>query len=683
MSDIRQTTPVERRTVLEAEDALLRARRARKVDEEFADQLEANRFGIALSGGGIRSATINLGFLKTINKFSILEQADYISSVSGGGYTGAYVQAVLEHTGDYDELFQEKHIAYLRDRGEYLFPGKGWRKVWNQFSLVVSYFVSLLMSFVSPGIVIALFAGLYWFVEAVLDFDYARINALTDQILQYGVLVLGSIIAVHFLFNILRVYNLYISAWYTRLEAAVGLGILLGLGIAVALGFERFEPFSADQLILGLFAALLLYLLGYITSPNATSFHRFYRRQLADTFLHFAEDKKNVPLHVLGNDAPTGEIAPYPLINATLNLQASKDPNFQGSKASDYFLLSPLYCGAKLTGYVPTETTMGYNQLTLPSAVTISAAAVNPGMGIYSNKILSVLTTLLNLRLGFWVWNPLRLSDSWPVVWWPKYFFYELLGRIGTTNKMVNISDGGHIENLAVFELLRRRCRLILAVDAAADPLYTFDELENLTIRARNELGIDIRFREDQVPEDIIRSRPSHGYSLRRFAIADLYQIWDKVIDEEGNEIIQHYEDFRFGTLVYIKSSVTAPTGRPDISKEDWLKYGTYKYKIYHPDFPHESTADQFFDPIQWESYYQLGQWLAADILGLENLDDRHERCAHVVTIDELIDHFDHGTNLFLPREMDTDPTTQVRGFDLRRTYEQQRTAGRPEGFRM
>ena len=682
MSDNNEIT-FGRHAVIKAEDELLRARRARKVDAAFAEQLAANRFGIALSGGGIRSATINLGFLKTLNKFSILEQADYLSSVSGGGYTGAYVQAVLERTGDYDELFQEKHIAYMRDRGEYLFPGKGWYKVWNQFTLVVAYLVSLLMSFVSPGVVIALFAGVYWFGEALLDFDYARIGAISDVILQYGALVFGVVIAVHYLFNVVRVYNLYISAWYSRLEAALGLGVLLALGVAVALGFERFEAFDPEQLIVALFAALLIYVLGYFTNPNATSFHRFYRRQLADTFLHFAEDRKNVPLYELGRDPAAGEVPPYTLINATLNLQASKDPNFQGSKASDYFLLSPLFCGAKLTGYVPTETTTGYNRITLPSAVTISAAAINPGMGIYSSKPLSVLTTLFNLRLGFWVWNPLRLGDSWPVVWWPKYFFFELLGRIGTNNKMVNISDGGHIENLGVFELLRRRCRLILAVDAAADPLYTFGELENLTIRARNELGIDIRFREDQIPEDIIRSRPSHGYSLRRFAVADLFQIWDKVTDADGNEVIQHYEDNRVGTLVYIKSSVTAPPGRPEIAPEDWLKYGTYKYKIYHPEFPHESTADQFFDPIQWESYYQLGQWLAADVLGLENLDDRHERCARIVTIDELIDRFDQGTELFLPTDMDTDPATQVRGTDLKATYDQRRTAGRPEGFRM
>src|SRR5690606_2446664 len=95
--------------------------------------------------------------------------------------------------------------------------------------------------------------------------------------------------------------------------------------------------------------------------------------------------------------------------------------------------------------------------------------------------------------------------------------------------------------------------------------------------------------------------------------------------------------------------TVTAPEGRPDIPKEDFLKYGTYKYKIYHPLFPHEPTSDQFFDPIQWESYYQLGQYIGADVLGLNRLDDRTKPNARVITPDELIAHFDENTPLFLP----------------------------------
>lgn len=637
--------------VIAAEDELLRHRREKLFDKDFAESLPDNRFGIALSGGGIRSATINLGLLKTLNKYNILEYADYISTVSGGGYTGAYIQATLKEKGTYEELFSDEHITYMRLRGEYLFPGTGWLKVWNQFVLVISYIISLIMSWISPGILIAVLLGVYSMVQPALGFNNEALNTYLSALVYWGAIVLGVVFVVHYIFNIALYLNLQVSAYFNTVEAGAAGLALLCLLVVIVMSVEYLRIPEIPQFLSKAALGLLIILLGFFANPNASSFHRFYRKQLADAFLKFSGTHQNVLLKDLaqaGSDRKADYLAPYPLINTCLNLQSSSDPNFQGTKASDYFLLSPLYSGSKLTGYVHTAENYGYNTMTLPAAVTISAAAVNPGMGIYSNKILSLMTTVLNLRLGYWTWNPSWMKTSYPIVFWPFYFIYELFSRIGTDKKMVNISDGGHIENLAVMELLRRKCRLILAVDAGADPLFTFADLENLSIRARNELGVDIRFRDDQIPEEIMRPRPSHGYSKRRYAIADLYQLWDKV-QKDGEEVIEHYDDKKIGTLVYIKSTVTAPEGRPDIPKKDYLKYGTYKYKIYHPLFPHEPTSDQFFDPIQWESYYQLGQYIGADVLGLKRLDDRTKPNARVITPDELISYFDEDIPLFLP----------------------------------
>ena len=105
--------------VIEKETELLKVRR-KKLKLEEPSKLEENKFGIALSGGGIRSATINLGFLETLNEFKLLERADYISTVSGGGYTGAYIQATLKNEeGDFSKLFDQDHISHLRNNGEY------------------------------------------------------------------------------------------------------------------------------------------------------------------------------------------------------------------------------------------------------------------------------------------------------------------------------------------------------------------------------------------------------------------------------------------------------------------------------------------------------------------------------------------------------------------------------------
>lgn len=676
--------------VIAAEDELLRERRRKIMGDDFAAALEENRFGLALSGGGIRSATINLGILKTLHKFGVLKQADYLSTVSGGGYTGAYIQATTKEKGQEGKLFAPEHLHYMRSHGEYLFPGTGLEKIWNQLTLVVAFMVSFLMSLISPAILVGLIVGSYFFCDYynLISIDFMDAVQQHWQWLMPELFYGGIVIFVlHYLLNIAQVYRLDGSNFFNRLETLVVIGILSTFGWPLIKSFQSVKSPTAEQLLFFVTAGFILVLMGMFTNPNATSFHRFYRKQLADAYLHFATTNKNILLHQLcqpHSNEHQDYLAPYPLINTCLNLQSSKDPNFQGAKASDYFLLSPLYCGAKLVGYVPTAETIGYRQMTLPAAVTISAAAVNPGLGAYSNKILSILLTIFNLRLGFWTWNPMKIKTTWPVVWWPFYFFYELFGRIGTDKKMINISDGGHIENLGVMELLRRQCKLIVSVDAGADPLFTFADLENLAVRARNELGIDIRFRPDEIPENIMRVNPSHGYSKKRFAVADLYQLWEKVCTDEGEEKIVHYPGGKkTGVFVYVKSSVTAPTGRPDDAAfKDAFQYGTYKYKIYNPDFPHESTADQFFDPIQWEAYFQLGQFIAADILGVDNLNNFDvEEEAFTIPLDELYRHFDENMQLFGAVELPL-PRVRGRGIDdiLIEAAQQQRPEKEMEG---
>lgn len=559
--------------VIEAEDVHLKERRRKLEGQKAADELEETRFGIAMSGGGIRSATINLGLLRTLNKFRILRKSDYLSTVSGGGYTGAHIQAMLKQTGDYDALFKAKEIDRIRSRGEYMTPGTRLKKYWNMLVLVVAYIISTLMSWVAPIIIIfsiiSIFAaaGEYYAIDLVTP-----ANQFIEQwyVHWVGLSVLGIVFIVHFACNLIFSFGLGISRFFNKLESALALGTLVVFALLfvfqiISLDINPDTITSKDVFSQGLryFAGfgllakmgiyvsvvLGLILLGFFTDLNALSFHRFYRNQLAEAFLN----KKDTGIYnnVLVKDlfnafSPKKRdyIAPYPLINTCLNLQAlgGGDEKFKGAKANDYFLLSPLYFGSKLTKYVSTDHFKDYRRMTLPAAMTISAAAVNPGMGMYSNKLLSVLMTIFNARFGFWISNPLRHEKMRPV-WWPFYFFKELLSQIGTSNAKLNISDGGHIENLGVYELLRRKCRLIIAVDAGADADYSFADLENLTVRARNELGLEIEFRDGQIPEDIIRPKPSHGYSQKRFAIADIYQIWDE-IDSGKNIKDRNYKSF-------------------------------------------------------------------------------------------------------------------------------------------
>ena len=59
--------------------------------------------GLAFSGGGIRSATFNLGFLQGAAALGLLKQFDYLSTVSGGGYIGTWFAAWVLREGGHDQ----------------------------------------------------------------------------------------------------------------------------------------------------------------------------------------------------------------------------------------------------------------------------------------------------------------------------------------------------------------------------------------------------------------------------------------------------------------------------------------------------------------------------------------------------------------------------------------------------
>ncbi len=139
--------------------------------------------------------------------------------------------------------------------------------------------------------------------------------------------------------------------------------------------------------------------------------------------------------------------------------------------------------------------------------------------------------------------------------------------------KWLNLSDGGHIENLAVYELLRRRCKFIVCVDGESDPTFTFQGLMTLVRHAQIDFGVHITPKLDDIRPD-----PKTGYSKCHFHLCRI-----------------HYPE-GIGLLLYIKLSVTG-------NESELIK----RYRINNPDFPHQTTLDQFFDQEQFEAYRQLG----------------------------------------------------------------------------
>ena len=622
----------------EEAEAAPETRLGRMVEPDLIPEAPFDTFGLALSGGGIRSATFQLGFLKTLNTRGILKHADYLSTVSGGGYIGSYVQNRLSQTRDYTTLFPEESLKHFKENGDYLRPGKGVRKAFESFN----FYLNTLIQIVLHSLWFLLFFS--WVLIIVRSIGKLPL-IVPNFVISSLILALSAVLIWYYFFHALR----HVSRKLWSAKFLFGITSVLTLLLGLTLWFSTdTDPLTAtlfDDLsnlpgVIGLGLAVLL--IGLFANPNILSAHRLYRFRLRDAFLRGDETKLHELIETDGAERWT--YGPYPLINTTLNLQA--DPKIPGQKSCDYFLLSPLYCGAKVTGYLPTDRTE-YRRMTLATALTISGAAVNPSMGYKSSRLLAFAMTLLNLRLGYWALNPaifspassdpdrswhqrlskgLRTVSAWTgerfgyaLTLWPYYNLAELFGTMHSRRIRINLSDGGNIENLAAFELLRRKAKLIIASDAGADPDYTFSDLKNLMIRARNELELSIEFDSDQDPQTYLRPTVQTGQSRRHYVIGNIYALGE-------TEETKHW----IGYFVYVKTTVTPRRTRLS-PEEKSLKEEYYDYKTYHPDFPHESTVDQFFDPAQWQAYETLGEEIGETLF---------KDFTGEVTLDNLLEYF-------------------------------------------
>jgi hypothetical protein len=355
--------------------------------------------------------------------------------------------------------------------------------------------------------------------------------------------------------------------------------------------------------------ALVLYVLQANLLPNTNSLHRLYRDRLGNAFCFIQNESS--PEDASGTKLSSLKaVRPIPIINAALNLQNSPVVKSKGRKA-DFFCFTPYSIGSDATGFASTaefeKLKDGGEDLDIASAIAISGAAASSNMGSQSMRPLAPLLAFLNIRLGYWLPNPKRLisqSRLKPNLW---YFINEALGRLNENRDTVYLTDGGHIENLGIYELLRRRCRLIIAVDAEADPKLTFGSFVTLQRHARIDLGVRI------------------DLPWKELAAVSLEAMTGKAAPKRGPHCAIgkiEYDNGGHGILVYVKSTVTG-------DENDYIR----DYNKRNADFPHESTGDQFFSEEQFEVYRALGfhavngmltgDHLVATDSGLQKLNDQ------------------------------------------------------------
>jgi hypothetical protein len=278
-----------------------------------------------------------------------------------------------------------------------------------------------------------------------------------------------------------------------------------------------------------------------------------------------------------------------PLINTTLNLVGGDNLAWQQRKAEP-FSITPLHSGCFRLGYRDSRVYGGgdIGGISIGTAASISGAAASSNMGYYTtSSVLSLVLTFFNVRLGWWLGNPGAAGNNTFTLSAPKGsvkpVLEEALGMTDDRNAYVYLTDGGHFENLGIFEMVLRRCHIIVVSDAAADEHYRFSDLGNAIRKVRIDLGVPIEF--TALP--IFSGSPDGGKRGSYWAIG---RIRYKCID--GPNVPD-------GLLLYLKPAVYG------IEPQDVLEY-----KRSHPTFPHQSTADQFFDEPQFESYRILGSYI-------------------------------------------------------------------------
>ena len=417
-------------------------------------------------------------------------------------------------------------------------------------------------------------------------------------------------------------------------------------------------------------AAAALFLFWPILSVNSNSLHQLYRDRLGQAFLIKRKTNGTVKDEIdYADDFKLSKIdaqrAPYHLINTALNVPGSKFANRRGRNA-DFFVFSQRYIGSEATGYVETRAAeVTVDGLNIGTAMAISGAAAAPNMGMASIRPLSPTIALLNVRLGRWIRHPLDIfnrnakleaekekkqkeakgkeekgkeekQEEGERQFWriprPRHLLYEAFSKTGVSVEQLDakalkkrggfvfLTDGGHIDNLGVYELLRRRCKLMIAIDGEADPDFDSGSLVQVERFARIDMNVIIKLNWEPIGirTQAVTNEIKNGQLKEQLGPhVALGSISYPPLTPGGER--------EKGALIYIKASLSG-------DESDYV----IAYKKANPQFPHETTLDQLFSEEQFEAYRALGEHIARRFLdgrdGVAAYSDEKEELLKIVS---------------------------------------------------
>jgi hypothetical protein len=384
------------------------------------------------------------------------------------------------------------------------------------------------------------------------------------------------------------------------------------------------------SLTIALILIVAALVLGFFCNANYLSLGSMYRDRLMEMFMpdksaidatqwEPATEAECVRISDLLADGIKGKYRLFHLVSCNIILTDAVRDSFRG-RGGDSFAFSPLYSGSSATGWARSDL-VGGRWMSLATAMATSGAAANPdaavaGAGFTRNRLVAFLMWIFNVRLGYWLRNPSYVPDSgrervtWPPNFWIPGLWQGLLGRgLDEDASHVQLSDGGHFDNTGLYELIRRRVRVIVLSQASADPTYQMDDLANAIERVRADFGVHIRFDIPGCGPATIRPvstdarseiKTPEMYATRGYALARIYypRLMPDREQSQSQGQTSGWTNWDHGYLLYLQATrVQEIKDRVDIDS----------YARMHPAFPNESTANQFFDEDQVEAYRELG----------------------------------------------------------------------------
>lgn len=239
-------------------------------------------------------------------------------------------------------------------------------------------------------------------------------------------------------------------------------------------------------------------------------------------------------------------------------------------------------------------------------------AAASPNWGYHPNPA-AFLMTMFNVRLGWWLFNTRCSSlaaealDSprqefvWPAPRFaPFQLFKELLSMADDTSRYVCLSDGGHFDNMGLYEPVRRRCYRIVICDSEQDENYYFEGIANAIRKCRIDFGAEITL-------DLTNLRPVEQTGNYKSHWAEgRIRYPETPPDVKGKESNEGY-------IIYIKSSLTG-IGKYKDAEIPCEPGDIVNFKFSDIHFPHDTTGNQWFRESQFESYRRLGNQVVDEI---------------------------------------------------------------------